>query len=99
MSDLVPQALDRLVEELRRYAAYQLEYGGADKRSDDVRLMSRAANRIEALEADLKSALREVSRYAAEAGDAKGRLEMSEAAGIVKATARAALLRLGVSPI
>lgn len=44
---------------------------------------SEAAARITELEGDLKAAFREISKLAREAGEAKGRLEMSEAAGIV----------------
>jgi len=44
---------------------------------------SEAAARITELEGDLKTAFREISKLAREAGEAKGRLEMSEAAGIV----------------
>lgn len=44
---------------------------------------SEAAARIAELEGDLKTAFREISKLAREAGEAKGRLEMSEAAGIV----------------
>lgn len=44
---------------------------------------SEAAARIAELEGDLKAAFREISKLAREAGEAKGRLEMSEAAGIV----------------
>lgn len=42
-----------------------------------------AAARITELEGDLKAAFREISKLAREAGEAKGRLAMSEAAGIV----------------
>lgn len=42
-----------------------------------------AADRIEALEAALANAYRESSKWAREAGEAKGRLEGSEAAGAV----------------
>ncbi len=45
---------------------------------------SEAAARITELEGDLKAAFREISKLAREAGEAKGRLEMSEAAGIVE---------------
>lgn len=44
---------------------------------------SEAAARITELEGDLKTAFREISKLAREAGEAKGRLAMSEAAGIV----------------
>jgi len=44
---------------------------------------SEAAARITELEGDLKAAFREISKLAREAGEAKGRLAMSEAAGIV----------------
>lgn len=42
-----------------------------------------AAARITELEGDLKAAFREISKLAREAGEATGRLAMSEAAGIV----------------
>lgn len=45
--------------------------------------LEEAAARITELEGDLKAAFREISKLAREAGEAKGRLEMSEAAGIV----------------
>lgn len=44
---------------------------------------SEAAARITELEGDLKAAFREISKLAREAGEATGRLAMSEAAGIV----------------
>ncbi len=44
---------------------------------------SEAAARITELESDLKTAFREISKLAREAGEATGRLAMSEAAGIV----------------
>lgn len=43
-----------------------------------------AEARIQALEAERDEALRECARWSREAGEAKGRLEMSEAAGIVE---------------
>lgn len=44
---------------------------------------SEAAARITELEGDLKAAFREISKLAREAGEATGRLAMSEAAGIL----------------
>lgn len=44
---------------------------------------SEAAARIAELEGDLKTAFREISKLAREAGEATGRLAMSEAAGIL----------------
>lgn len=46
--------------------------------------LSTASLQIAELQADLKTALKECSRWATEAGFAKGKLEMSEAAGIVE---------------
>lgn len=43
-----------------------------------------AADRIEALEADLRAALKNGVEWARQAGEAKGRLEASEMAGIVE---------------
>lgn len=47
------------------------------------RLLDEAADRIEALEAERDAVLRECTKWAREAGEAKGRLEASEMAGVV----------------
>lgn len=65
-----------------------------------------AAARITELEGDLKAAFREISKLAREAGEAKGRLAMSEAAGIVdgwreraeRAEARCRVLQDALAP-
>ena len=78
-------ATPELVERLNEHVRY--EYMPAAARL----AMEQAADALEAqqariaeLEAELKAALREVGKHAREAGEAIGRLEMSEAAGIVE---------------
>lgn len=71
-----------LTERLRfhgRHAAETAEECAARKNRE----REEAADALAALQGDLKSALRECSKWATEAGLAKGKLEMSEAAGIV----------------
>lgn len=53
-------------------------HGNAFEREEE------ALARIEALEAERDAALKECSEWARQAGEAQGRLEMSEAAGIVE---------------
>ena len=84
-SQQAPSLVERLkssAEAFRRYPVYTVD-GDAVKLTAQADEADEAAARITELEGDLKAALREISKLAREAGEAKGRLEMSEAAGIV----------------
>ena len=78
------QQAPSLVEPLNELSAWLSEHNIDMQMPVGMIDPAEAAARITELEGDLKAALREVSKYAREAGEAKGRLEMSEAAGIVE---------------
>lgn len=58
-------------------------HGVFEQPHPDKALLTEAASLIQRLEGERDEAIRFMSQYAREAGEAKGRLEMSEAAGIV----------------
>jgi DNA repair exonuclease SbcCD ATPase subunit len=66
---------------------YQRIETTADVAAEQLRALLAAleerTREVEEANRDLKAALRETGKWAAQAGEAKGRLEMSEAAGIV----------------
>lgn len=87
---------DDLVKRLRSKKTFTCETGSSHNQCVNPD-GPEAADRIEALEAERDAAIREMSAWAREAGEAKGRLEASEMAGVVegwKERAEAAEARL-----
>lgn len=76
------ERLKSSAEAFRRYPVYTVD-GDAVKLKVQADEAEEVAARITELEGDLKAAFREISKLAREAGEATGRLAMSEAAGIV----------------
>jgi hypothetical protein len=83
---------DKLTEKLGATASIleAMAEGGGPKLPTGIKAIREAAatlteqaNKIERLEGERDQAMRECLKWAQEAGEAKGRLEMSEAAGIV----------------
>lgn len=72
-----------LVERLRRHVWLTPGNGLSPILVEAAAALEAQQARIAELEGELKAALREVGQHAREAGEAIGRLEMSEAAGIV----------------
>jgi len=83
--EYVERAADALAKAAERIAELERERDGW--RTDALLAESRVAEcnqRAEVAEAERDAALKETAKYAREAGEAKGKLEMSEAAGIVE---------------